>query len=53
METWTFLHGREQQLMNGLWLGVIGLDMALVFFATLTFLTRTISPAAAPKPKAQ
>jgi hypothetical protein len=51
METWPFLFGREQQIMNGLWLGVVGLDIVMVFYATLTFLTRTMVPA--PKQKAQ
>ncbi|KAH6693908.1 hypothetical protein F5X68DRAFT_187668 [Plectosphaerella plurivora] len=51
MESWPFLFGREQQIMDGIWLGVVGLDIIMVFFATLTFLTRSMSPA--PKQKAQ
>lgn len=51
MSGFVLFFGHEQQILNGLWLGLVGIEILMVLGATGIFVARSFQ--SAPKQKAQ
>ncbi len=51
MDGLILVFGREQQILNGLWLGLVGMEILVLASAVFVFVSRSVR--GSPKQKAQ